>query len=278
MNTLVFTRQTKRYARIGDTLIIQTEGATVEITLGNVTRVTTKPQAGYRAESLRTDDNTQVTRVSAIVTDRKVAAARPQAAKPQAAKPQAAKVTEPAPARPQATKPQAAKVADACKCGRVHRAGSQAAKRCQDATQAATRVAKPQAAKPQAAKPQAAKPQAAKPQAAKVTKPQATEPAPADLFTATVTFRNMSTDTRTGIMPEVTAWLAAHNPGIVLSVTVLRTEPAPAKPQAAKPQAAKPQAAKPQAAKPAYRVHTEPVPDTAAGRRLAALRARHAAA
>ena len=102
------------------------------------------------------------------------------------------------------------------------------------------------------------------------------------MFTATVTFANGTDDTRTGVMPEITTWLAAHNPAIVTGVIMVRAaEPKATAPKATAPKATAPRAAPRPAAKTTarpYAVKSTPLPDTAAGRRLAALRARHAAA
>jgi hypothetical protein len=85
-NELYFTKSTKRYARIGDTLRVVTEGATITITLGDITRVgvvVTEPGVVVNKS----------TRKRATATEN----TEPQAArKPAARKPAAAKVTRPA--------------------------------------------------------------------------------------------------------------------------------------------------------------------------------------
>jgi hypothetical protein len=74
-NELWFTRGTRRYARIGETMRVVTEGAVIEITLdsGGITRVSVTHDAG----------------VSVIKRVRKPAAAKPATAKPATAKPAA---------------------------------------------------------------------------------------------------------------------------------------------------------------------------------------------
>jgi hypothetical protein len=84
-NELFFTRGTKRFQRIGDTLRVVTEGATVEITLGSdgITRVkvaVTAPNVVVR----------QSTRKAARATENKPEGTEPQATAPAAAKPQSA--------------------------------------------------------------------------------------------------------------------------------------------------------------------------------------------
>jgi hypothetical protein len=109
--------------------------------------------------------------------------------------------------------------------------------------------------------------------------PAVTEPT-TERFAALVVFRNGSSESRSGTLAVVTEWLGIHNPGIVESATI-RLEVA--KPQAAtKPQAdvkaGVKAATRAPVTKPAtYAVKTDAVPDTAAGRRLAALRAKAAA-
>jgi hypothetical protein len=222
MNTIYFTANCKRRQRVGNTLVIRTDDATVTITAGKITRVST-------------------------VHD--TPAAPKQAAPKQAA-----------PAAPKQAAPAAA-----CECGKTHRAGSAASKRCQDARQAArnARTVIRQAAPA-------------------VTEPAVTEPA-TERFSALVVFRNGSSESRGGTLAAVTEWLGVHNPAIVESATITLaaiTEPAAPKqaaPKQAAPKQAAPKQAAPKQARPAYRVHTDEVPDTAAGRRLAGLRAMYAA-
>jgi hypothetical protein len=45
-NELYFTKGTKRFERIGSTLRVVTEGATIEITLGDATAITVTADAG----------------------------------------------------------------------------------------------------------------------------------------------------------------------------------------------------------------------------------------
>jgi hypothetical protein len=304
-NTVYFTRNCKRRQRIGDTLIIRTDDATVTIHVsGNVTTAKVTRHDTHAGQREPQAPKSQAPKSQAP----KSQAPKSQAPKSQAPKSQAAPATEddrralsgcgpiiPVTDRPQATEPQGApavkfqpatepqapksqapksqapksqatepQAAPKCTVHNVtHRAGSQAAQRCQ-AAQAAP------ATEPQATEPQATEPQATEPQA---TEPQATEPQ--DRFVATVTTVESNSISHAGTLAVVTAWLATHDASIVVSATITHapiTKPAtkpqatkPAtKPQATKP-ATKPQATKPQATKPATKPQAAKITRPSAG-------------
>jgi hypothetical protein len=83
-NELYFTTGTRRYERIGNTLVVVTEGARITITLGDITRI------GVSVTDSSVVVN-KTTRKAAQATENKPAAAKPQASKPAAAKPAARK-------------------------------------------------------------------------------------------------------------------------------------------------------------------------------------------
>jgi|SRR5580765_1065197 len=101
-NELYFTRGTKRFARIGDTLRVVTEGATITITLGDL-----HGQPVTRVGVVVTEPNVVVNksvRKSARVTENiEPAPAAPQAAAKPAAR-KVATVVKPAPAKPRAAR------------------------------------------------------------------------------------------------------------------------------------------------------------------------------
>jgi hypothetical protein len=64
MNTIYFTRTCKRRQRLGDTLVIRTDDATITITAGKRTQVTTMhdtPKAAPKAEPKVTNEATVAT-------------------------------------------------------------------------------------------------------------------------------------------------------------------------------------------------------------------------
>ena len=87
-NELWFTKGTKRFERIGDTLVLVTEGARITVQLGDITRVSvvvTEPNVVVNKSTrvrARTTDNPPTPKPAA----RKRAAVKPAAAKPAAAK------------------------------------------------------------------------------------------------------------------------------------------------------------------------------------------------
>ena len=110
---------------------------------------------------------------------------------------------------------------------------------------------------------------------------------PAERFSAVVVFNNGSSESRGGTLAVVTEWLGSHNPGIVASAEIklaARTAPKATAPKATAPKATAPKATAPKATAPkatapkaarTYTVKSDELPDTPAGRRLAALRAMH---
>jgi hypothetical protein len=107
-NELWFTRGTKRFERIGDTLNVVTEGASVQITLGSdgITRVKVVVTAPNVVVNKSVRKSAQATENKPEVTDASLAALRAQLTEPAPAKPAAAK---PAARKPAARKPAAVK-------------------------------------------------------------------------------------------------------------------------------------------------------------------------